>query len=58
MTRYARPRHFFQAFAREVREFVDAILDKRTPMASGEASLRALQVAEAILKNPDGVTVF
>jgi myo-inositol 2-dehydrogenase/D-chiro-inositol 1-dehydrogenase len=51
-------RHFFQGFAGEVREFVDAILDKRTPLASGEESLRALQVAEAILNNPDGVTHF
>ena len=47
---------FLCGYAGEIREFVDAILDKRQPTPGGEECLAAMQVIDAILKKPDGTT--
>jgi len=49
-------RPFFQGFAGEVREFVDAIIEKREPYPSSEDSLKSMRVIEAISANPNGAT--
>lgn len=49
-------RHFTQGFAGEVREFVDAIIEKRSPYPAGEDAIAAMRVIDALLKNPDGST--
>ena len=43
-------RHFFQGFAGEVREFADAILEKREPNPSGADSLKTMRVIAEILR--------
>lgn len=52
----AQSRPFFQGFAGEVREFVNAILEKREPYPGTEDALKAMRVIDAILHNPDGTT--
>lgn len=47
-------RHFFQGFAGEVREFVNAILEGREPYPGTEDCLKAMRVIDAILHNPNG----
>ncbi len=47
-------RHFFQGFAGEVREFVDAILENREPYPGTEDCVKAMSVIEAIMQNPNG----
>jgi myo-inositol 2-dehydrogenase/D-chiro-inositol 1-dehydrogenase len=42
-------RHFFQGFAGEVREFVDAILEQREPYPNGDESLKTMRVIATIL---------
>lgn len=49
-------RHFVQGFAGEVREFCNAILDKRMPNPDMDDSLRTMRIMEAIVANPDGTT--
>ena len=49
-------RHFVQGFAGEVREFCNAILEKREANPSMEDSLRVMRLIEAICRNPDGTT--
>ncbi len=51
-------RHFVQGFAGEVREFCNAIIEKREANPSMEDSLQVMRVIEAICKNPDGTTEF
>lgn len=51
-------RHFFQGFAGEIREFVDAILDKREPDPGTDDASKAMRVIEAICLQPNGLTVF
>ena len=46
----------FQGFAGEVREFVNAILEKREPYPGTDDALKAMRVIDAILSNPDGTT--
>ncbi len=46
-------RHFIQGFAGEVREFVDAIIGKREPYPGTEDSLKAMEVIDAIVRNPN-----
>lgn len=43
-------RHFFQGFAGEVREFADAILEKREPYPNGADSLKTMRVIAEILQ--------
>jgi len=43
-------RHFIQGFAGEVREFADAILEKREPYPSGAESLKTMRVIAEILQ--------
>jgi len=49
-------RPFFQGYAGEVREFVDAIIEKREPYPSTDDSLKSMRVVEAIAANPNGTT--
>ncbi len=49
-------RHFIQGFAGEVREFCDAILEKREPWPGTDDALPVMRVIEAIHSNPDGTT--
>ena len=51
-------RHFFQGFAGEIREFVDAILENREPYPCAEDALKTMAVVEAIASKPDGTTEF
>ena len=51
-------RHFFQGFAGEVREFVNAIVENREPYPGTEDCLKAMRVVDAILKNPNGTVEF
>ncbi len=46
-------RHFIQGFAGEVREFIDAIIEKREPSPGTEDSLKAMEVIDAIVRNPN-----
>jgi myo-inositol 2-dehydrogenase/D-chiro-inositol 1-dehydrogenase len=47
-------RHFFQGFAGEVREFVDAIRERREPYPGSEDCLKAMTVIERICATPNG----
>ena len=49
-------RHFIQGFAGEVREFCDAVIDKREPYPSMDDVINTMRVIDAISKNPDGAT--
>ena len=49
----AQSRLFFQGFAMEVREFVDAILEGREPCPGTEDTLKAMRVLDVIARNPD-----
>ena len=49
-------RHFFQGYAGEIREFVDAILEGRDARPSTEEGIAAMRIVEAILQRPDGRT--
>lgn len=51
-------RLFFQGFAGEVREFVNAILEKREPRPGTEDTLKAMRVIEAICAKPNGTTLI
>jgi len=46
-------RHFIQGFAGEVREFIDAIIEKREPYPGTEDALKAMIVIDAIVGNPN-----
>lgn len=48
-------RAFFQGFTGEVREFVDAILEKRQPYPGTDDAPKAMAVIEAILARPNGI---
>ena len=43
-------RHFFQGFAGEVREFANAIMEKREPYPNGAESLKTMRVISEILQ--------
>jgi myo-inositol 2-dehydrogenase/D-chiro-inositol 1-dehydrogenase len=49
-------RMFFQGFAGAVREFVAAIAERRDPYPSPEEALWAMEVIDAIIRQPDGTT--
>ncbi|MCX5658302.1 MAG: Gfo/Idh/MocA family oxidoreductase [Planctomycetota bacterium] len=49
-------RHFFQGFAGEVREFVNAVLERREPDPGHADAINAMRVIEAIAARPDGET--
>ena len=49
---------FVQGFAGEVREFCDAIIEKREANPNMEESVRVMRVIEAIAAKPDGTTEF
>lgn len=54
----AQDRQFAQGFAGEIREFCNAILEKRQPYPSTDDSLKAMRVIDAIVRQPDGLTVL
>jgi predicted dehydrogenase len=47
-------RHFVQGYAGEVREFVDAIVERRTPTPSHSDIVRSMRVVDAIRRTPHG----
>ena len=47
---------FLQGYAGEVREFADAIVDRREPWPGTDDTLKAMRVIEAIINKPDGTT--
>ena len=47
---------FFQGYALLVREFGDAILEKREPYPSTEDALKAMRVINAVIQQPNGTT--
>ena len=47
-------RHFFQGFAGEAREFVNAIAEKRCASPSNDELLPAMRIIEAVVSNPNG----
>ena len=49
-------RHFFQGYAGEIREFVDAIIEQREPYPGTDDTLKAMRVIEAIVAEPNGTT--
>jgi myo-inositol 2-dehydrogenase/D-chiro-inositol 1-dehydrogenase len=49
-------RHFFQGYAGEVREFADAIIERREPYPGTDDTLKAMRVIEAIVAEPNGTT--
>jgi myo-inositol 2-dehydrogenase/D-chiro-inositol 1-dehydrogenase len=51
-------RHFNQGFAGEVREFINAILEKRRAVPGAVESLAVMRLIEAIAAKPDGETMF
>jgi len=54
MPNMGQTRHFFQGFAGEAREFVDAIREKRAADPSNDAILDAVRVVEAVVAKPNG----
>ncbi|MCL2741637.1 MAG: Gfo/Idh/MocA family oxidoreductase, partial [Oscillospiraceae bacterium] len=50
-------RHFFQGFAGEMREFVDAITEGRPAEPSNDSILEAMAVIEAVIARPNGDSV-
>jgi predicted dehydrogenase len=52
----AQDRQFAQGFAGEVREFCDAIIEKRESYPGTGDCLKAMRVIDAVCKNLDGVT--
>jgi len=46
-------RHFFQGFAGEVREFVNAVREGREPYPGTDDCLKAMRVIDAILRHPN-----
>jgi len=54
----AQTRHFNQGFAGEVREFVDAIIEKRAAVPGAAESLAVMRLIEAIAAKPDGETIL
>ena len=52
----AQDRQFAQGFAGEVREFCDAILEKREPVPGTDDAIKSMRVIDAICRNPNGVT--
>jgi predicted dehydrogenase len=49
-------RHFFQGFAGEIREFADAILERREPYPPMDEAVHVMEIVEAICARPDGVS--
>ncbi|MEI8064240.1 MAG: Gfo/Idh/MocA family oxidoreductase [Verrucomicrobiota bacterium] len=47
-------RHFNQGFAGEVREFIDAVIEKRPAVPGTAESLAVMRLIETIAANPDG----
>ncbi|RED75702.1 myo-inositol 2-dehydrogenase/D-chiro-inositol 1-dehydrogenase [Cohnella phaseoli] len=47
-------RHFVQGFAGELREFVDAIIERRQPYPGTDDVLKAMRVIDAIAARPNG----
>ena len=54
----AQTRYFNQGFAGEVREFVDAIIEKRAAVPGAAESLAVMRLIEAIAAKPDGETIL
>ncbi|MEI8315473.1 MAG: Gfo/Idh/MocA family oxidoreductase [Verrucomicrobiota bacterium] len=52
----AQTRHFNQGFAGEVREFIDAIIEKRPAVPGAAESLAVMRLIETIAANPDGAS--
>ena len=50
-------RHFFQGFAGETREFVNAIKEKRIAYSSNDEITEAMRVIEAVIAKPNGYSV-
>lgn len=51
-------RHFNQGFAGEVREFIDAISEKRHAVPGAAESIAVMRLIEAIAAKPDGETIL
>jgi predicted dehydrogenase len=47
---------FLAGYAGEIREFVDAIIEKRMPDTGGEEGLKAMRVIDVLLRHPEGGT--
>jgi len=54
----AQSRVYIQGFVSEVREFCNAVIEKREPRPSGDDALLTMRVLEAIAVEPNGVTEF
>ena len=54
MPNMGQTRHFFQGFAGEAREFVDAVREKRMAYPSNDEILEAMRVIEAVISKPNG----
>jgi len=56
MPNMGQTRHFFQGFAGETREFVDAVREKRAAHPSNDEILDAMRVVEAVVAKPNGLS--
>jgi len=54
MPNMGQTRHFFQGFAGEAREFVDAIIEKRAAYPSNDEITDAMRIIDAVIKTPNG----
>ncbi|MCL2813204.1 MAG: Gfo/Idh/MocA family oxidoreductase [Oscillospiraceae bacterium] len=54
MPNMGQTRHFFQGFAGEAREFVDAVKEKRAAYCSNDDILGAMRVIDAVISKPNG----
>jgi myo-inositol 2-dehydrogenase/D-chiro-inositol 1-dehydrogenase len=54
MPNMGQTRHFFQGFAGEAREFVNAIKEKRAAYCSNDDIVGAMRVIDAVIKKPNG----
>ena len=54
MPNMGQTRHFFQGFAGEAREFVNAIKEKRPAYPSNDEILDAMRVIDAVIAKPNG----
>jgi len=54
MPNMGQTRHFFQGFAGEAREFVNAVKEKRAAYPSNDEIIHAMRVIDAVVSKPNG----
>jgi len=58
MPNMGQTRHFFQGFAGEAREFVNAVKEKRMAYPSNDEIIDAMKIIDAVISKPNGYIEF